>query len=36
MALGAEALKGIYIIANRLSSSIDWSGFSILFFSLVT
>lgn len=32
--LCARTLKSIYIIADRLSPSIDWSGFSILFFSL--
>lgn len=32
--LCARTLKSIYIIADRLSSNIDWSGFSILFFSL--
>lgn len=32
--LCARNLKSIYIIADRLSLNIDWSGFSILFFSL--
>ena len=32
--LCARTLKSIYIIADRLSPNIDWSGFSILFFSL--
>lgn len=32
--LCARTLKSIYIIADRLSSNIDWSGFSILFLSL--
>ena len=32
--LCARTLKSVYIIADRLSPNTDWSGFSILFFSL--
>lgn len=32
--LCTRTLKSIYIIADRLSSNTDWSGFSIFFFSL--
>lgn len=33
-ALCARTHKSVYIIADRLSSNIDWSGFGVLFFFL--